>query len=308
VVLDNILYTNAGGAQGVIGNREYNSTITTDQIEWLKKDLALIADKSTPIVAAMHIPLYKQPNVSNSVMDNLTNSAAFADCVSAFSTVHVLSGHTHINYAVKPSAAPMEHNIAAICATWWWTGRSGYANNHICRDGSVGGYGVWEMNNTDIKWYYKSIGYPKEYQFRSYDLNTVHITAAAHAPSADAAYAAKLPAIAGTYATENSNNEVLINVWSYEPDWTVEVSEGGAPLTVTRVSVKDPLHLISYEAKRLNVNADPTSSFTTINTSHFFRVQASSSTSTLLIKVTDHFGNVYTENMVRPKAFTYTMK
>ena len=65
----------------------------------------------------------------------------------------------------------MEHNTAAVCATWWWTGKSGYAGNHICKDGSPGGYGVWEIDGTDARWFYKSMGKPQNYQFRSYDLN-----------------------------------------------------------------------------------------------------------------------------------------
>jgi hypothetical protein len=161
------------------------------------------------------------------------------------------------------------------------------------------------MNGKDIKWHYKSIGKPATYQFRSYDLNKVVITAAAFAPnSTDAA----LAEYAGVYATPNAVNDVLINVWGYDPDWTVEVTEGGTSLPVERVTAKDPLHIISYEAKRLNVGAVPTSSFVTGNTSHMFRVRASSATSTLEIKVTDRFGRTYTETMARPKEFTWTMQ
>ena len=43
--------------------------------------------------------------------------------------------------------------------------------------------------------------------------------------------------------------------------------------------------------------------FLTDNNYHMFKVTASSATSTLDIKVTDRFGNVYTESMKRPKAF-----
>ncbi|MDR0729361.1 MAG: calcineurin-like phosphoesterase family protein [Prevotellaceae bacterium] len=308
VVLDNIEWVNTGGAQGMVGERNYNDVLAADQIDWLKKDLATVADKSAPLVVAMHIPLYRMPNVNNSAVYQLTNGAAFTNCLTGFTNVHILSGHTHINYTVEPSTALMEHNTAAICATWWWTGAANYAGNHICRDGSVGGYAVWEIDRGNLQWYYKSIGYDRNYQFRTYDLNTIHITADKYAPSANAAYAAKLPGFAGSYATANTTNEVLINIWGYEKDWTIEVKEGATPLQVTRVSAKDPLHIISYEAKRLNVNADPTSSFVTLNTSHLFKVTASSPTSTLSIKVTDRFGNNYTETMTRPKQFTYTMK
>ena len=68
------------------------------------------------------------------------------------------------------------------------------------------------------------------------------------------------------------------------------------------VSVKDPLHLIAYTAKRLNKGKDAGFA-TTDDTHHMFKVTASSATSTLDIKVTDRFGNVYTESMKRPKAF-----
>ena len=81
----------------------------------------------------------------------------------------------------------------------------------------------------------------------------------------------------------------------------------GTPLTVTRVTALDPLHIISYEAKRLNAGATPTSSFVTGNTSHMFKVTASGPATTLVITVTDRFGIVYTETMTRPKAFSYLM-
>lgn len=309
IVLDDVEYINTGGAQGVIGDRSYNDIISADQMEWLKKDLAAIKDKSTPIVLGMHTPLYRNStldaggNQLNSL--SLNNGSALIAALQGFSKVHVLTGHTHINYSVVASESIMEHNTAAVCATWWWTGKNGYAGNHICTDGSPGGYGVWEMNNTDIKWYYKSIGYNKNYQFRSYDLNTIQITAANFAPSStDAA----LAPYAGTYANLSSNNEVLINVWGYDPQWKIEVKEAGKALDVTRVYTMDPLHIISYEAKRLNVGAKPTDSFVTGNTAHMFKVKASSPTSALEITATDRFGNVYTETMTRPKAFTYLMK
>ena len=308
VVLDNIQYINSGGAQGVIGDRNYNDVVVTAQTSWLAKDLMAVTDKTTPLVIFIHSPLYSNPtlNSSGEQVSNvaLNNGSTLLTMLQDFDEVHFVSGHTHINYTVE-SGQVIEHNTAAVSATWWWTGKTGYANNHICKDGSPGGYGVWENDGRNLTWYYKSMGKPKSYQFRSYDLNEVHITAAAFAPnSTDAA----LAEYAGEYASPNPVNDVLINVWGYDPLWSVEVTEGGTPLTVERVSVKDPLHIISYEAKRLNVGAVPTSSFVTGNTAHMFRVRASSATSTLDIKVTDRFGNIYTETMTRPKAFTWSMQ
>lgn len=308
VVLDNIQYINSGGSQGVVGDRSYSDVIVSAQTSWLQKDLAAITDKSTPLVILMHSPLWTNPTLDGNGQQvssfALNNGSTLVSLLGAFEKVHVITGHTHINYTVE-SGSVIEHNTAAVSATWWWTGKTGYANNHICKDGSPGGYGVWEINGRDIKWYYKSMGYPKNYQFRTYDLNKVHITAAAFAPnSTDAA----LAEYAGVYATPNQVNDVLINVWGYDPLWTVEVKEGATSLPVTRVLAQDPLHIISYEAKRLNAGAVPTSSFVTGNTAHMFRVRASSATSTLTVTVTDRFGNVYTETMTRPKEFTWSMQ
>lgn len=309
VVLDSIEYINSGATQNAMGSRNYNEKLTNDQIEWLKKDLAAITDKNTPIVVAMHTPLYKLPaldsqgNAINTL--DLVNGTTLINVLKGFSEVHILSGHTHINSTVEEEPNIIDHNTAAICATWWWTGKNGYANNHICKDGSPGGYGIWKMNGVDIKWLYKSVGYQEDYQFRSYDLNSIHITAANYAPNSTDALIAEY---ADVYATPNSNNEVLINVWGYDSQWEIEVKEGDDVLNVMRVKEKDPLHIISYEALRLNAGATPTSSFETGKTPHLFKVKASAANSTLNIKVTDRFGNVYTETMQRPKALTLNMK
>jgi len=308
IVLDNTEYINTGGTLGTVGSRNYEATIVADQMDWLKKDLATIEDKNTPIVIAMHIQLGKNPGVSGDGQSapsyRLTNATEFVDALTGFSAVQLLTGHTHINYRIEYSSSLMEHNTGAVCATWWWTGKNGYAGNHICKDGSPGGYGVWEIENRDLKWYYKSINYDKNYQFRAYDLNEVHITQAKHAPKSTTSEVNKY---AAEYANKNSNNEILINVWGHDSKWKVEVFEGGQPLLITRVSVLDPLHIISYETQRLNVNAVPTADFVTSKTAHMFKAKASNATNPLEIKVTDRFGNVYTETMTRPKPFTYLM-
>lgn len=309
VVLDSIEYINSGGSQGNVGSRNYNERLTNTQLEWLKKDLATLTDKTTPIVLAMHTPLYNQPSLDaqeneiNSL--NLHNGNSLINILEGFTTVHIMSGHTHINYTVEATPNIIDHNTAALCATWWWTGRNGYANNHICKDGSPGGYGVWNIKGTDIKWLYKSIGYQEDYQFRTYDVNSIHITAAKYAPNTSQTL---LSDYADDYASASANNDVLINVWGYDSKWKIEVTENNQALQVVRVKAKDPLHIISYEALRLNAGATPTSAFVTNKTPHFFKVTAAAPDSTLMIKVTDRFGRVFTETMERPKALTLEMQ
>ncbi|MDR2472877.1 MAG: calcineurin-like phosphoesterase C-terminal domain-containing protein [Tannerella sp.] len=307
VVLDDIEYINNGGSQGVYGDRKYNGKITSEQIEWLKKDLALVDDKSAPLIIGLHIPVYKTPSANFTPNPtNLSNSTEFVNCLTGFTDIHLLTGHLHYNWVLPDDARHIiEHNIAAVCATWWWTGSNGYAGNHICKDGSVGGGKVFEIDGNQVKWYYKSSGFDRNYQFRTYDLNNVHITAEKYAAKADVS---KVSEYAGEYASPNNGNEILINVFGYDPLWKVEVFEGSTPLTVTRAPGKDPLHIISYECLRLNVGAEPTADFLSNNSAHLFRAKASSATSTLNIRVTDRFGNVYSETMTRPKTLNFQTK
>jgi len=309
IILDDTEYINTGGSEGVVGERDYNARLTGEQLTWLQRDLATITDDNTPIIIGMHIPFYNEPLVDENgnftPVIKLKNGTTLLSYINRFTNVHILSGHAHKNYNINALPSFMEHNEGAVCATWWWTGKPGYAGNHICSDGSPGGFEIWEMDGTDIEWRYKGIGLDSDYQFRSYDMNSVYITAERYAPnSTDDALAEYV----GEYASPSFANEVLINVWNYDEGWQVEVSENGTALDVTRVNALDPLHIISYELLRLNAGAIPSDGFVTGLSSHFFKVTASGPETSLEIKVTDRFGNIYSETMARPKDLTYDMR
>ena len=61
------------------------------------------------------------------------------------------------------------------------------------------GYGVYEVDGTDVSWYYKSSGYDKEYQLRAYKPGSK-----ADQPAA-----------------------VVANVWNWDSKWSVELYEDG---------------------------------------------------------------------------------
>ncbi len=308
VILDDIDYYNSNN------KREQNHCIMPDQMAWLRKDLAMVKDKTAPLVVCMHVPLHRRENIdANGLQVDdptlITNAAELISAVSDFSDVKLLTGHAHINYDARNGSNIHEYNIASVCATWWWTGAPGYHDNHVCRDGSPGGYAVFEWDGKTYNHYYKGIGHDRNYQMHTYDLNNVLITKERHCPNANAEMAALIPTYAMGYDKVNKNNEVLINVFGFGYGWKIDVTENGKKLDVTRVKSYDPLHIVSFEMVRLNNNkhnfAD--SSMRTCWTTHLFKVKASSATSTLVITVTDEHGNVYTETMTRPKDFTYTM-
>ena len=161
------------------------------------------------------------------------------------------------------------------------------------------------MNGTDVKWRMKPTGKDSSHMFRSYDRNEIVMSGANFTPYADASKVTAFEKSASHWVKPSSDNYVYINVFDYDPSWTIEITENGKKLSYEVVKVKDPLHLIAYEAKRYNANANPTSSFNAYTiSSHMFRVKASSASSTIEIKVTDRFGNSSSESMKRPKAFS----
>ena len=169
---------------------------------------------------------------------------------------------------------------------------------HLGPDGSPGGYTIFNVSGKEFSWQYKATGSDASYQFRSYDRNQIHLTTDKYVPSgSDAMKELFSPDIWGE---ESSDNEVYLNIWNWDPSWTIDIRENGQSLQCEAVKTKDPLHLIAHTARRLNSNQ---SNFLSENTYHIFKVQASSPTSTLEIKVTDRFGNVSSETMTRPKTF-----
>ena len=295
VVLDDILCTNTSGGTG--DDRHYTEQVTSEQIDWLKKDLEHV-DKDIPVVVSTHAPLYNDASLDP--YTRLKDLAQLFDALEGYE-VHYLTGHTHrmLNVDKLDSYGHFEHNAGAVCADWWWSYQE--SGILISTDGCPGGYSVFEMSGTDMKWRYKATDFSDDYQFRSYDLNNVSITYDKYIPNADAAHKLKFISYVSAYP-ENNANEVLLNIWNWDQDWKLSVTENDKTLEPVRVVAYDPLHIIAYTAKRLNKNANAT--FATSRSNHFFKVKASSPTSTLEITVTDRFGNTYKETMQRPKNFT----
>lgn len=304
VVLDDIDCSAYDGTT----SRNYKKSISTDQLAWLAKDLSYVP-KSTPLIITMHAQVFKPVEAGGFKVDHdASNTGQFLSLIDGYN-VNIVTGHTHQLYNVVPQESVIggrdifEHNSGAVCASWWW---SGYLTPgvHIGTDGAPGGYAVWDINGTDMKWMFKATGHPEDYQFRSYDLNNVSFSMA-DVPDMPSKFASKFEPYTKAYPA-NNNNEVLINVWNYNPNWTITVTtEGGQSLTPTAVWAYDPLHIAALSVKRFNKsNLSSTPSFITEKFTHFFKVQAPDADTDLTITVKDEFGRVWTENMQRPKTFS----
>lgn len=309
IVLDNIEFTNPAA------NNTYDCNITTKITKWLRKDLANVS-KTTPLVICMHAPLFERPQcskpgVQDAVKYRYSYGLTFYNSVKDFKDVKIFTGHAHTNYTVNKLSIT-EYNVGAVCGNLWWTGYF-VDGNSVCTDGSPAGYRILDYNDGEAETYYKSIGYNRDYQFRAYDLNNTYITAAKFAPAHKTPSDIENWLQKGPYGYGSSDyytdgtprhpNKILINVFGYGPDWTVEASEEGNPLEVTRISGYDPFSMISDGCQRFQ-NTGHNSAGNPTKNSHLFETTAKSDKSTITITVTDPYGKVYTEKMERPKEFS----
>ena len=300
IVLDNIDYNNVG--TGADNRGEYVLDYTAEQMAWMSKDLSFV-DKATPVVITSHAPL-SRPTGASSFNDKYMSGADSAgeanmsDFISALSgyNVHFLSGHTHNVFNRRHNASFTEHNEGAICASWWWSGKE-TPGLHLSQDGTPGGFAVWEFNGKQIRHHYQAAGHDENYQFRAYDMNEVKKIVTPEAGNNTSKFSPFVKAMSAYPA-----NTILVNAWDFDEDWTISITENGKELSVSKDYAYDPAHIMALSAPRCKATSSP--NFLTTQWPHFFKAQASSASSTVVVTLTDRNGKQYTETMSRPKAFT----
>lgn len=252
VVLDDVFFV--GTAKKYIGH------ISEAQLHWLKKDLALVPPGST-IVVSVHIPTNTGAARRNKKEEEMggvvTNRKRLYDILKPYK-VHIMSGHTHFNDNWE-EANIMEHNHGTVCGAWW--------TGPICGDGTPNGYGVYEVNGSDIKWYYKSTGKPKQYQLQAYEKGRL----------------------------KSAPDEIAVNVWNWDSKWNVEWFEDGmAKGAMERRVALDPLAVELYagtELPKKHKFVEPTLA------DHMFFAKPSLHAKKVLVKATDRFGNDYSSEI-----------
>lgn len=300
VVLDDIVYINKDG------KRNYKNYYTEDELAWLEKDLSLIKDKNTPIVIQAHACNFRPTaNAGAVVEDKLVNGSCerLGQLVREFPTVHILTGHTHLNFHAYPPRFPNihENNVSSIGATWW---RSGfYTDRNIAVDGSPSGFALYEFTPDSISWQFLStdLGHSEDdNQFRLYDMNSVKRE---YRNNDKIRNLLKAFPKRVDYARID-NNILYLNVYNHDKDWKIEMWEGDAPLEVEQIFDEDPLHTILYDIHRyasgeyLSINSS-----TRPHCTHLFKAKAKSARKPIRVKVTDTFGRVYEKTYQRPYPF-----
>lgn len=175
VVLDNIIYDT---------KKKYQEGYAEHVLSWVENLLKHVPAESD-IIIAQHSPSYFWEHEKM-----ILNTDRLLDILKPH-VVTFLSGHTHINNFFEYAEGVTEHNVAAICGSWW--------DVDYCTDGTPGGYKVFTKKDGRTSWYYKSVGQDRSYQVEVYDMGQ-----------------AKL-----------HPNSVVVNVWDWDPQWKVEWYEDG---------------------------------------------------------------------------------
>jgi len=238
VVLDDVRYL------GV--ERTYDGFISQAQLDWLAKDLEHV-EKDALIIINLHIPVH------NSVKNNKELYAI----LQGFSHVHIMSGHTHYNRNVITNGV-FEHNHGTVCGAWW--------TGPICEDGTPRGYGVYQVDGTDLKWYYQSTGLDRREQ--------VHI-----------------------YVDELTNQKRLIaNVWNWDPMWKVEYFLDGKPMgNLEQEKGYDPLSVTLYKGDTLPAGRTFPEPH---KTEHLFVAHFKPDIKKVKVIVTDRFGEKFEAEII----------
>jgi len=234
VVLDDVRYLGT--------EREYDGYISENQLSWLAKDLQYVA-KDQLLIINLHIPVHSA----------VKNNADLYTLLEGYKNVHIMSGHTHYNLN-KITNNIYEHNHGTVCGAWW--------TGPICEDGTPRGYGVYQVDGTELKWYYKSTGFDKTKQVNVY------------------------------VETLNNQKRVIANVWNWDPEWKVEYFlDDKAMGALEQTKGYDPLAVQLYKGDKLPVTrsfAEPK------KMDHLFMAHFNPEVKSVKVIATDRFGEKYT--------------
>jgi hypothetical protein len=233
VMLDDVRYLGT--------EREYDGYITEQQLNWLQKDLKYVA-KDDLLFICLHIPVYS----------SVKNKEDLYKLLKPFKNVHILSGHTHYN-ANNISDNIYEHNHGTVCGAWW--------TGPVCEDGTPRGYGVYQVEGNQVKWYYKAVETDKSTQMSVF--------------------------VDGL----TNQKRMIANVWNWDPKWKVEYwLDGQYKGELKNEHGMDPLTVKLYKGTEL---PNPRPFVEPRDTDHLFVAHFGPEVKKVKVLATDRFGTKY---------------
>lgn len=235
----------------------YLGYVDDDQLRWLAADLARV-ERGRPVVVFAHIPFFstlwrRRGTAEPPVASVVTNREAVYRLLEPYRAL-LLTGHLHESDYVTEGGT-VERNHGTVCGAWW--------TGDICYDGTPSGYGVYEVDGARIRWRYQATGRPAGHQLRVYSRG----------------------------ADPLAPEEIVANVWAWEPGWRVVWYEGGERRgEMARRTGLDPLAVRLHggpdlPAKRAWVDPVPTA--------HLFYAPVPAGGRDVRVEATDPWGRVY---------------
>lgn len=228
------------------------------QLSWLQQDLSAVTPGST-VMAILHIPTATHETQPDEEMHKLLQNRQHLHKMLQPYNAHIFSGHMHYNDNFIVTDNLFEHVHAAVCGEFWQTPQ--------CSDGTPQGYGVYEIDGSNIKWYYKSTGFDRNFQFRVYPVG----------------------------CNPEKTDAITVNVWNYDPEWKIywyenDVLQG----EMTQYKGHDPY---STDYIQKNKSKFKYNWITTGATRHVFYAKPVVPQAKIKVEVVDRFGNVYSQEI-----------
>ena len=232
------------------------------QLDWLAADLQGV-ERGAPVVVLLHIPALSTWDMRTGAAtkpqpgNSTMNREALYRLLEPYAAT-IVSGHQHELEHVRDGGA--QHVVSgAVCGAWW--------SGPICYDGTPNGYLVLDADDAALRWRYQATGKPAEHQLRVYRRG----------------------------ADRMAPDDVVANVWAWDPRWTIRWLEDGQPRgLMSRRTGRDPLSIELHEGPKLPARrpwVDPAP------TTHLFYARPSAEAREVIVEATDGWGRTYRERL-----------
>ena len=262
VVLNDILYDRPND------KTSYHYGLDDRQLAWLEADLAYIPKDKIIMTCTHHNP-FKTPNKSPHGSHNVYSQHYddYLRILSAYKEVYAWNGHNHVNFYYNYKGKDTKHGAPTIqcISVARCTGALRF-NNWLGPQGDPQGYMVMNVKGDSVDWYYKCVGKGQDFQIRAF------------APE------------------RSSDGCVRATIWNWSEGWsTPQWYEDGKPVSDMEFAPGvDPDY---YDLYGTITNQTTRKYCKPSKEALIFKVKPSYGCTGGEIRVTDLFGNVYTQSI-----------
>ena len=239
----------------------YTAGVSDESLEWLKNDLSFVSKDKT-IVLCSHVLLidpYRR-------LGRRLNETSAIELFEPFERVYAWGGHTHTNSGGKCNWKGRKIDGVKVARA---TGAP-RVNAPMSREGIPNGYMFVDVKGGQMEWYYKTAGKDKDYQMRVYS-----------------------PTVTG-------DGYVKATIWNYTPTYwnNPKWYENGVRIgELERIKEHDPAYEELFSTTLNHLKGTSRNYATPVNSDYMFRIKPSDGVRKGEVRVTDNFGNTYTQTI-----------